>query len=68
MKPQHYPGIKSFHYYLVLIFIWFASSTIRAQWEPTSGPPNVERTTSLASLVTDSGDTNLYAGTYDGEV
>jgi hypothetical protein len=53
---------------MVLIFIWFASSAIEAQWEPTNGPPNVEITSSLAAFTIDSGDTNLYAGTYHGGI
>lgn len=53
---------------VIVIILLLVFNTTRAQWEQTNGPLDVERTSSLAVLITNSGDTNLYAGTYEGGI
>ena len=61
--------MKLLEFYLLLFSLIILNSyLLNAQWEETSGPPHVEITSSLASFITDSGDTNLYAGTDVGGI
>ena len=55
--------------FVIFLFVIISfNNNLNAQWEETSGPPNVEITSSLASFITNYGDTNLYAGTYVGGI
>ena len=61
--------MKLLEFYLLLFSLIILNGyLLNAQWEETSGPPHVEITSSLASFITDSGDTNLYAGINAGGI
>ncbi|MFZ0456492.1 MAG: T9SS type A sorting domain-containing protein [Ignavibacteriaceae bacterium] len=61
--------MKLLQFYLLLFSLLILNNyMLNAQWEETNGPPYIEITSSLATIITDSGDTNLYSGTYVGGV